>query len=58
MVAAIEASFALLEKPVGIVWFDATKSSEMSLGLIPKVFDAIDVIPSIRKELEVVDSHY
>ena len=48
MVAAIEASFALLEKPVGFAWFDAIKSSEMSLGLIPKVFDAIDVIPSIR----------
>jgi hypothetical protein len=44
MVASIEAPFALLEKPVEIVGFDPIESAEMSFGLIPKVFNSVDVI--------------
>jgi hypothetical protein len=36
MFAAIEALFALLEKPVGIAWFNAIKYSGTSLGFIPR----------------------
>ena len=48
MVAAVEVPIQSLEKPVAIAWFDAIKYSEMSLA----------VIPSICKELGMVDSHY
>ena len=57
MVASIEAPFALLEKPVEIVGFDPIKSAEMSFGLIPKVFNSVDVILPVREEPGVVDSH-
>ena len=52
MVASIEAPFALLEKPMKIVRFDAIESSQMSFGLIPKVFDPVDVISPVEEELE------
>jgi hypothetical protein len=43
MVVAIDAPFALLEKPVEIAWFDAIKSAETSLGLIRIVMKVCDI---------------
>ena len=57
MVASIEAPFALLEKPMKIVRFDAIESSQMSFGLVPKVFDSVDVICPVGEELGMVDAH-
>ena len=57
MVASIEAPFALLEKPMEIVRFDAIESSQMSLGLVPKVFDPVDVISPVGEELGMIDAH-
>jgi hypothetical protein len=50
MVAPIEAPFELLEKPMKIVRFDAIESSQMSLGLVPKVFDPVDVISPVGED--------
>jgi len=57
MVASIEAPFALLEKPMKIVRFDAIESSQMSFGLVPKVFDPVDVISPVGEELGMIDAH-
>ena len=38
MVATVEAPFALLEKPVEAVLFDAIETTHVRLGLIPEVF--------------------
>ena len=57
MVASIEAPFTLLEKPMKIVRFDAIESSQMSFGLVPKVFDPVDVISPVGEELGMIDAH-
>jgi hypothetical protein len=57
MVASIEAPFALLEEPIEAFLFDAIESSQMTLGLIPKVFNAVNVISLVGEELGVVDAH-
>ena len=57
MVASIEAPFALLEKPMKIVRFDAIEFSKMSFGLVPKVFDPVDVISPVGEELGMIDAH-
>jgi hypothetical protein len=57
MVASIEAPFALLEKPMKIVRLDAIESSQMSFGLVPKVFDPVDVISPVGEELGMIDAH-
>jgi hypothetical protein len=54
MVASIEAPFTLLEKPMKIVRFDAIESSQMSFGLVPKVFDPVDVISPVGEELGMI----
>lgn len=51
MVAAIEAPFALLEKPIKVLLFYAVESAHVTLGLVPKVLDSIDVILLIGEEL-------
>ena len=56
MVATIEAPFALLQKPVEVIGFDAIELTQMTLGLVPEVLDSVDVIFSISKESGVVDS--
>ena len=53
MVASIEAPFALLEKPMKIVRFDGIESLQMSFGLVPKVFDPVDVISPVGEELGI-----
>lgn len=54
MIASIEAPFALLEKQVKILRFDAIKATHMRLGLIPKILDSIDVIGSLSEELAII----
>jgi hypothetical protein len=56
IVASIEAPFALFEKPIKIVWFDAIESSQISFGLVPKVFDPVDVIFPTGEVLEMIDA--
>lgn len=55
MVASIEAPFALLEEPVKVRWFDAVKATQVPLGLVPKVLDAVDVVPRLGEAERVVD---
>jgi len=57
MVASIKTPFALLEKPMKIVRFDAIESSQMSLGLVLKVFDPVDAISPLGEELGMIDAH-
>ena len=51
MVTSIEAPFTLLQKPVKILFFDAVESTQMTLRLIPKILDSIDVVLLISEEL-------
>ena len=57
MGAAIEAPLILLEEPVEVAGVDAVELAHVSLGMVSKVFDAIDVILLIGEELRVIDSH-
>ena len=57
MVASVEAPFALLEEPVEAFLFDAIEPTQMTLGLIPEVFNAVNVIAPVGEELGVVDAH-
>ena len=56
MVASVEAPFALFEEPIEALFFDAIESTQMTLGLIPEVFNAIDVIALVGEELGVVEA--
>ena len=50
MVAMVKTPFALLQKPVKVVRFDAVETPQMTLGLVPEVLDAVDVILLVSKE--------
>ena len=56
MVASIATPFALLDKAMEIVRLDAFESSQMSVGLVSKVFDQVDVIPPVCEEIGLVDA--
>ena len=57
MIAAIEAPFALLQKPVKVVRRDAIEPTHMPLRLVPEVLDPLDVMPALAHEdLAVVDA--
>jgi hypothetical protein len=43
-VFGIEAPFTLLQKPVKVFLFDAVKAAQVTLGLVPKIFNAVDMI--------------
>ena len=51
MVTSIEAPFALLQEPVEIVRLDAVVLPHMTLGLVPKVLNPIDVVPVVSEQL-------
>ena len=51
MVASIEAPFALLEKPIKVLLFDAVEAAHVALGLVPKILDPIDMIFLLGKEV-------
>ena len=56
VVTSVETPFTLFEEPVKIVLFDAVELAQMSLGLIPKILDAVDMILPPGKQLGMVDA--
>ena len=50
MVASVEAPFALLQKPVKVIFLYAIKATQMALRLVPEILDSIDVILLIGEE--------
>ena len=57
MAASIEAPLAFFKKPKEVFFFYAIKSSEMSLCLVPKILNAVDMIFLVCKQLGVIDAH-
>ena len=53
----IEAPLALLEKQMEVMARDAVILSQMPLGLVPEVFDAVDVVLVLDEGLGVIDAH-
>ena len=45
MTASIETPLALFQKPVKVLWFDPAVLVHLTLGLVPKILDAVDGIP-------------
>lgn len=56
MIAPVEAPFTLPQKPVKIVLFNAIKFAQVTLGLVPEILDAIDVILASGEQFGVVDA--
>ena len=52
----VETPFALLQVEVKVGGGDAVETTHMTLGLIPEVLDAIDVVLLIGEQLGVVDA--
>ena len=46
---SIEAPFALLQELVEVGWLYAIEAAQMALGLVPEVFDTVDVIFLVRE---------
>ena len=55
MVSSIETPFTFLQKPVEIIRLDTVVLAHVSLGLIPKVLDPIDVVQLVSKEFRVIN---
>lgn len=53
---SIEAPFALFQKPEEVPWLDSIELAHVPFGLVPKVFDSVDVVLLIGKQLRVVDA--
>ena len=49
MVTSIETPLTFFQKPVEIVKLDAIEAAHVPLGLVPKVFDAVDVVSGLCK---------
>jgi hypothetical protein len=54
--AVIEAELAFLEEEVEVVAWDAVEAAQMTLGLVPEVLDAVDVVVPVGKALAVIDT--
>lgn len=52
----VKAPLALLEEVVKIVRFDAVKSSQVTLSLISKILDSIDVVLLVCKQFRMIDT--
>ena len=52
----VETPLALLQVEVEVEGGDAVETTHMTLGLIPEVLDAVDVVLLIGEELGVVDA--
>lgn len=52
----IKSPLTLLQKEVEILFGNAIKSAHISLGLIPKILNAIDMIMLVCKQLTMIDS--
>ena len=50
MIAAIGAPFTFLPKPIEILWRESIEPTQLPLGLVPEVLNAIDMMPSLRDE--------
>lgn len=46
MATAVEAPLTFFQKPIKTAFGDAIEPPQMARGLIPKVLDAVDVMPS------------
>lgn len=53
---SIEAPLALFQKPEEVLWLDSVELAHVSFGLVPKVFDPVDVFLLICKQLRMVDA--
>ena len=56
MVSWVKAPFTLFQEPIKVLESDAIKFAQLTLCLVPKVLDSIDVILSICEQFWVVDS--
>ena len=56
MVASIEAPFTFLQKPVKILLLDTVKFSHMTLCLIPKILNPINVVLFVCKKFTMIDA--
>ncbi len=55
MAAAIEPPLAFLQEPIKTVFWDAVKAAQMSLGLVPKILNTVDVVTALAdKSLAMV----
>ena len=51
----VEAPFALFDEEVEVLLRDAVIASQMPLCLVPKVLDAVDMIPVLGEQFGMVD---
>lgn len=56
MVTAVEAPFLYFQKPIKIVLFYTVKLPHLSLGLVPKILDTINVIFTMSKQRRGIDA--
>ncbi len=54
MGAAIEASLALLQIPVETFFANPVESTQVPFGLVPKAFDAVDMVATCGNERLIV----
>ena len=52
----IESKLALLDEQEEVLLWDTVVFSEHTLGLVPEIFDAVDVVLSVGKQLGVIDT--
>ena len=57
VVASVEAPLAFLKKPEEVFFFNTIEFAKMSLCLIPKILNAVDMIFLVGEQLRVVNSH-
>jgi len=57
MIATIEPPFALLEEQKEAVPGDAVETSQVALGLVPEILDAIDVVLPVHEPLGMIDPY-
>ena len=50
MAAAVEAPLTFFQEPIKAVFWDAVEASQMALGLVPKVLNAVDVMSSFANK--------
>lgn len=55
MVTTIEPPFAFLEEQIKVVLGDAIEPAQMAFGLVPEVFNSINMVLSFNKSLRMID---
>ena len=56
MVTTVEAPFAFLDEKKEAFLGNAVEPSAVALGLVPEVFDPVDVVVLVGEQLRVVDA--